>query len=251
MLRGAQGGLARGPGAWLLMKFWIAIIMAITVALAIAIVVIWRMRVGALLRRTQELEERVRQRTEALQMATEELHFLAFHDELTALINQRGFWQHADKLEMDARRGGKMFGLLLADLDHFKHINDKYGHRAGDEVLRHAAGFMQRLCSDRDFVCRYGGEEFAALVVDTTPDQLRELAEKVRTRFEASPYRDRDQEIPFTISVGVSYWLGGKDNIEAMFRRADRAMYEAKETRNTWMMWNPAMDYEPDQKSQK
>lgn len=231
------------------MKVWVALIMAVTLMLAVAIVVVWRMRVGALLRRTEQLEERVRQRTEALQMATEELHFLAFHDELTALINQRGFWQHADKLEMDARRQGLMFGLVLVDLDHFKRINDRFGHRTGDEVLRHAAGFMQRLCSDKDFVCRYGGEEFAALIVDTNPDTLRGLAEKIRAGIEANPYKDRDQTITYTASVGVAYWLGGKDNIEAMFRRADRAMYEAKETRNAWMMWNPAMDYVPDHKS--
>lgn len=232
-------------------QFWVVTVMVVTVVLAVAIVVIWRMRVGALVRRTERLEERVRQRTEALQMVTEELHFLALHDELTALINQRGFWQHADKLEMKARQGETMFGLLLVDLDHFKWINDQHGHRAGDEVLRHAAGFLQRLCDEKDYVCRYGGEEFVALVVDTSPDALRELAEHIRAQLEANPYTDRGEEIAFTVSLGIAYWLGGKDNVEAMFRRADRALYEAKETRNKWLMWNPAMDYKPSEASAK
>ena len=226
---------------------WFALVVtALILLLAVAVIVIWRLRVGALVKRTTELEERVRQRTEALQLATEELHFRAFHDELTALINQRGFWQHADKLEMEARLSGEMFGLMLADLDHFKWINDRHGHRTGDEVLRHAAGLMQRLCRETDYVCRYGGEEFALLVPDAEPDALRELAERLRAELEVQPYEVRDVSIPFTISIGISYWLGGKDNVEAMFRRADRAMYEAKETRNAWMMWNPAMDYDPE-----
>ncbi len=225
---------------------WVLVIAIVVLVLGAAVIVIWRLRVGALVKRTAQLEDRVRQRTEALQMATEELHFLAFHDELTALINQRGFWQHADKLEMEARQGGAMFGLMLADLDHFKWINDRHGHRIGDEVLRHAAGLMQRLCRETDYVCRYGGEEFALLVPATDPDALRELAERLRAELQAQPFDGLDGPIAFTISIGISYWLGGKDNVEAMFRRADRAMYEAKETRNAWMMWNPAMDYDPE-----
>ncbi|MBT8136303.1 MAG: diguanylate cyclase [Gammaproteobacteria bacterium] len=224
--------------------FTIAVIGLVLAILAAAVVGIWRWRVAALVRRTQQLEERVTQRTAALQLATEELHFLAFHDDLTALINQRGFWQHADKLEMESRRGDSMFGLVLVDLDHFKKINDEYGHRTGDEVLRHAGGLMQRICSEEDFVCRYGGEEFAILKVDTSPDELRQLAEQLRGEMEARPYEGKDSRIEFTVSVGVSFWLGGKDNVEAMFGRADKAMYEAKETRNAWMMWNPAMEFE-------
>lgn len=228
----------------------VTVIALVTTVLAgVTVIGIWRWRVASLLRRTHELEERVAQRTAALQLATEELHFLAFHDDLTALINQRGFWQYAEKLEMESRIGDKMFGLILVDLDHFKRINDTRGHRTGDEVLRHAGGLMQRHSCEEDYVCRYGGEEFAILTVDTDPDKLRELAESLRAFMEAHPYTDDDLEISFTVSVGVSYWLDGKDNVEAMFGRADRAMYEAKETRNTWMMWNPAMDFETDQES--
>ncbi|MBT8131657.1 MAG: diguanylate cyclase, partial [Gammaproteobacteria bacterium] len=131
----------------------VALIALTTIVLVIiAVVGVWRWRVAALLRRTHELEERVTQRTAALQMATEELHFLAFHDDLTTLINQRGFWQHADKLEMESRTQDKIFGLVLVDLDHFKQINDRYGHRTGDEVLRHSAGLMQRQCRNEDYV---------------------------------------------------------------------------------------------------
>lgn len=225
------------------------IVLALLGLIVVAVIAIWRWRVAELLRRTHELEERVVQRTAALQLATEELHFLAFHDDLTALINQRGFWQHAEKLEMESRVGDKMFGLILVDLDHFKKINDNNGHRTGDEVLRHAGGLMQRHCREEDFVCRYGGEEFAILSVNRDPDELRSLAESLRAFMESNPYKDDKCEIPFTVSVGVSYWLGGNDKVEEMFGRADRAMYEAKETRNTWMMWNPAMDFETDQES--
>ncbi|MDH3588464.1 MAG: GGDEF domain-containing protein [Gammaproteobacteria bacterium] len=224
--------------------FSIAAVALVLIGLTAVVVGIWRWRVAALVRRTRLLEERVTQRTAALQLATEELHFLAFHDDLTALMNQRGFWQHADKLEMESRTGQTMFGLVLVDLDHFKRVNDRYGHRTGDEVLRHAAGLMQRQCCEADFVCRYGGEEFAILVVDTSPDNLRKLAETLRSEMESHPYKGDSGEIAFTASVGVSYWLGGKDNVEAMFGRADKAMYEAKESRNSWMMWNPAMDFE-------
>lgn len=223
------------------------IALVLTGLIVAAIVGIWRWRVSALVGRTRELEARVTQRTAALQLATEELHFLAFHDDLTGLINQRGFWQQAEKLEIESRTGKKMFGLVLVDLDHFKTINDSYGHRTGDEVLRHAAGLLQRHCRGEDFVCRYGGEEFAILVVDTQPDNLRQLAESLRAFLQSHPYKSDDVEIAFTASVGVAYWLGGKDKVEAMFGRADRAMYEAKETRNAWMMWNPAMDFDTGQ----
>lgn len=215
-------------------------------ALAVGAIVVWRLRVGALVRRNLELEERVRQRTQALQLATEELHFLALHDELTALINQRGFWQRADRLEMDARTGGPMFGLVLVDIDHFKWINDRYGHRVGDEVLRHVAGVLERACGEDHHVCRYGGEEFVVIVVDTDPDRLRELGETLREELAARPCDGPDGDIAYTVSIGLAYWLGGRDNIEAMFRRSDRALYEAKETRNTCLMWNPAMDYDPE-----
>lgn len=218
-----------------------------TVALiAIVVLIVWRWRVGTLMRRTERLEQRVRQRTHALQLATEELHFLALHDELTALTNQRGFWQQADKLEMDARTRDTMFGLVLIDIDHFKWINDRHGHRTGDEVLRHAAGLMERLCGEQHEVCRYGGEEFAILVAETDPEQLRELAEMLRTELAARPYEAPTGEIAYTVSVGLTYWLAGHDNVEGLFRRADRALYEAKETRDTCMMWNPAMDYDPE-----
>ena len=231
---------------WSLSTVLILLLIGLIVA---ALVGIWQWRVAELMHRTTEHEERVTQRTAALHLATEELHFLAFHDDLTALINQRGFWQHAEKLEIESRIGDKMFGLVLVDLDHFKAINDQHGHRTGDEVLRHAGGLMQRHCREEDFVCRYGGEEFAILIVDTTPDSLRELAESLRAFIESHPYKSADIEIAFTASVGVSYWLGGKDKVEAMFGRADKAMNESKETRNTWMMWNPAMDFETGQES--
>ena len=240
----ASGRRVGANMSWSPVTLFSLILVGLTI---VTVIGVWRWRVAALVRRTHELEERVMQRTAALQMATEELHFLAFHDDLTTLINQRGFWQHADKLEMESRTGDKMFGLVLVDLDHFKNINDAYGHRTGDEVLRHSAGLMQRQCREDDYVCRYGGEEFAIFVVDTDPDSLRQFAEKLRATMEDNPYKGERGEISFTASVGVAYWLGGKDNVEAMFGRADKAMYEAKETRNTWMMWNPAMDFESGQ----
>ena len=224
----------------------VLLVLSLALVAVAGMFVLWRLRVGALVRRNAELEERVRQRTQALQLATEELHFLALHDELTALINQRGFWQHADKLELQARQDGPMFGLLLLDIDHFKWINDRYGHRTGDEVLRHVGGLLERNCGEGNHVCRYGGEEFVVIVVATDPDALRDLGERVRTGLARNPCPGPEGDIDYTVSIGLAYWLGGRDNVEGMFRRADRALYEAKETRNTCLMWNPAMDYDPE-----
>jgi len=129
---------------------------------------------------------------------------------------------------------------LLLDIDHFKKINDSFGHDVGDEVLRE---FAVRLASNVraiDLPCRYGGEEFVTIMPETSLDDAERIAERIRRYISGSPFRvARGAELlTVTISVGVAVTLGEGDNPEALLKRADEALYEAKAAgRNRVIAW--------------
>ena len=129
-----------------------------------------------------------------------------------------------------ATHGGDPVACLLIDIDHFKKINDGYGHDVGDEVLRE---FAVRLASNVravDLPCRYGGEEFVVVMPDTRLEDAERIAERIRLHVAGSPFRvKRGAELlSVTISVGVAATLGAGDKPEALLKRADEGVYEAK-----------------------
>jgi len=130
----------------------------------------------------------------------------------------------------------------MADLDHFKEINDIYGHLAGDEVLQIAAGRMTSAARAGDEICRYGGEEFLFILQNTDVAEGIEVAERVRGRINGDSVHSGDEEIELTLSLGLAQ-ASSNDTVDSLIERADKALYAAKragrdcvrlETRYDW-----------------
>ena len=161
---------------------------------------------------------------------------LAVTDQLTGLHNRRYMTGQLGALVTRAARGGDPVSALMIDIDHFKKINDSFGHDIGDEVLRE---FAVRLASNVravDLPVRYGGEEFTVIMPDTKIEDAQRIAERIRLHVAGSPFRVSNGEdlLMVTISIGVAATLGADDTAEALIKRADEAVYEAKAAgRNT------------------
>lgn len=153
-------------------------------------------------------------------------------DHLTEVYNRRFLMNEGTKIEEAAARAGKVSCILLVDVDHFKQINDSYGHLVGDRVLKHAAALLVACVRHSDVAARYGGEEFVVLATNCDLEQGKELAERVRAWFIGSPYRDEERVIPITVSIGVAQSSPrrtyGTNTLEDMIERADKALYRAK-----------------------
>lgn len=160
--------------------------------------------------------------------AREELRLQAMKDSLTGMWNRAAF-QELFEVELErAARAGSHVGLLLLDIDHFKIINDTYGHMTGDLVLRTVARVLKQNVRAYDFEGRFGGEEFLIAVPGCGADQLREHAERVRAAVAATPIQAGDAEIRVTISVGATVSSEENTTFDAILALADGAMYRAK-----------------------
>jgi diguanylate cyclase (GGDEF)-like protein len=155
------------------------------------------------------------------------LRQLALTDPLTQVANRRGFVSSSLRLLARSSRSGKPLTVILCDLDHFKRVNDEFGHTAGDRALQHFARILLQSVRADDVVGRIGGEEFAVCLGDMSDAQAGEIAERVRLTLAHSPLRDGGREVWLTASYGISTWRDG-DDISAMLQRADIALYEAK-----------------------
>ena len=161
------------------------------------------------------------------------LEGLAHTDALTGVLNRRRFTDLAADELSRALRHGTPVALLMIDLDHFKAVNDRLGHAGGDAVLRSFAATAEGVMRQGDVFGRVGGEEFAALLPQTTLDGAVVLAERLRQRILAQPATAAGVQLPFTVSIGVSAWAGsgaggGEADIDRLMVAADRALYAAK-----------------------
>jgi diguanylate cyclase (GGDEF)-like protein len=155
------------------------------------------------------------------------LNARALTDELTGALTRRALREFAPGLLAGAHDSGNQIAVLMIDLDHFKHVNDEFGHQCGDDVLRHAAAALRAQLRPDSLLARFGGEEFVALVpVDTLPT-ARQVAERLRAAVAEQPFGRGATSIRVTISVGCALVGGGAD-LEAALGRADEAMYCAK-----------------------
>lgn len=146
-------------------------------------------------------------------------------DPLSGLLNRRGFEDHAERALMHALRSGRPAVLVTADLDHFKAINDSFGHAAGDSVIAAFAHLLRDMAAKKAIVGRLGGEEFAVLIVDENLADGRAYAEAVRASFYAAPATDIDHLV--SASFGVAQLVSGEKLFD-LLRRADAALYRAK-----------------------
>lgn len=151
----------------------------------------------------------------------------ATQDPLTGCLNREGFFPQAEQALEQARAQQRPVGLLLLDIDHFKRVNDRYGHQAGDRVLERFAAELKAQLGDDDLLGRYGGEEFVVLLPDIVPGRVLETAERLRQRIETLELVVDGRTVNTTISVGCAVLEDG-DDIDLLVARADRALYRAK-----------------------
>ncbi|ATJ83128.1 diguanylate cyclase [Halomonas beimenensis] len=157
------------------------------------------------------------------------LHQLSVTDELTGLANRRRLWDRAQQqLALNRRDEGEL-SLLLADLDHFKHVNDRFGHPTGDAVLQAFSRELARLSRESDLVARLGGEEFAVLMPNTGIEGARRLGERLREATASLALPDRAQGHRLTISLGLAATHAGQEDLDQLYSRADTALYQAKQ----------------------
>ena len=156
-----------------------------------------------------------------------EQKFRSLQDALTELPNRAAF---DERFELEIRRSqryGKPLSIVLADVDHFKQINDNYGHSAGDKTLKVIAQALKQSLRETDFIARYGGEEFIILFPETHLSELKLPLNNLKDRIKKIPFKFKDKNVPISISFGATE-LKSTDNNRAAFDRADEALYEAK-----------------------
>ncbi len=160
----------------------------------------------------------------------EALEELAIRDGLTGLYNHKFFYTSLEKEIARDDRYHNTVSLLLIDIDHFKNVNDTYGHRAGDTILRELSQRLMTRARSTDYVCRYGGEEIAVILIETNITQAQAIAEELRILIEKEPFLIEDERyVSITVSIGVSAYSKDAKDASMMVSNADNALYRAKE----------------------
>jgi two-component system cell cycle response regulator len=155
---------------------------------------------------------------------------LALTDELTGLYNRRYMLAHLNELLARATKGDMQTAVLMLDIDHFKSVNDNYGHPAGDDILRELAARLLRQVRSVDLVARLGGEEFVAVMPETTLSGAAVVAERLRLSVATEPFtvKASGERLTVTISIGVAATDEIDEGVDVLMKRADEALYAAK-----------------------
>ncbi|WP_240007431.1 PleD family two-component system response regulator [Pseudaquidulcibacter saccharophilus] len=182
-----------------------------------------KLRVRTLVRRKRYIEN--------LRLSVDATMEKAVTDQLTGLHNRRYMETQLKALLERTKRGGAPVSVIIADIDHFKRVNDLFGHDAGDEVIRQ---FSERLASNfrpRDLACRFGGEEFVVIMPDTSAEDAYIIAERLRVAVSGDPFHIGSNKDPLevTVSVGVAIGNRADDDTDVVIKRADQALYAAKQ----------------------
>ena len=184
----------------------------------------------------QELKVRLRAGERIVDLQAQLVHarntleFQASHDMLTGLWNRTAILDAVDRELSRAARQQARLALVMADLDHFKNVNDSHGHPAGDAVLRHIAGRLRDGMRRYDLVGRYGGEEFLFILPGCDVSQAALQTDRLRRLVSDAPVEHEGLEIPVTVSMGVSVFDGaGEADSDGLVKKADQALYRAKE----------------------
>jgi diguanylate cyclase (GGDEF)-like protein len=168
------------------------------------------------------------------------LEALAATDALTGTASRAAFLAEAGGLVDHARSERRSLALLAIDVDHFKRINDRHGHAAGDRALALVGAALRAQLRSGDRVGRCGGEEFGVVLPDTDIAAARPLAQRLRQRVADIPFRVDGERVPLRVSIGATHLLGPDDSLQAMSARADQALYRAKhEGRDQVRVWQP------------
>ncbi|HDT14596.1 MAG TPA: diguanylate cyclase [Firmicutes bacterium] len=176
----------------------------------------------------KEVIEQVKEKTHTLQEQMEESERKAIIDGLTGAFNRRFFENKLEDEIQLAKRFRSKLSLVMFDIDHFKPINDTYGHQAGDIILQEVAETVKECLSSTDSLCRYGGEEFAVIMPDTPIEKAIDIAERIRKAIEEHTFYSGDTLINMTVSLGVSEYPSHGILKEVIIEKADSALYKAK-----------------------
>ncbi|WP_172649474.1 sensor domain-containing diguanylate cyclase [Thiolapillus brandeum] len=194
----------------------------------------YRCQEKELIQAAEEKAERLAQRLNELETETDELrkkvstHSLqALTDTLTGIPNRYAYEEKLNHEYNRWKRYHQPLSLMVVDIDNFKHINDKYGHRAGDKALRIIANQLQKMTRKTDLIARYGGDEFVLLLPETTAKGAMHIAEKLLDTIQTCAFHFRDKKVTITISCGISEFRDGDTPADA-FERADQALYKSK-----------------------
>ena len=153
---------------------------------------------------------------------------LARTDGLTHLLNRRSFLELAQREFKKNRRDQNQFSILMIDIDHFKSINDKYGHVCGDEALKQFSNITSAQLRETDTICRWGGEEFLLLIPENKPESSLTVAEKLRSHIENISIVSGKDVIDLTVSIGIAILRDTDHSLDDLIHRADLALLEAK-----------------------
>jgi two-component system, cell cycle response regulator len=174
--------------------------------------------------------ERILKLQDQLIASREELRFRATHDELTGISNRAAIMEELGSELSRQVREHRSFGIILVDIDHFKNVNDTYGHLCGDEVLQAVTRRMKECIRPYDAIGRYGGEEFLILASNTDAAGTLALAERIRSVVESNPVPTQAGEVSVTASLGVAISVDARNaDPQMLLRRADKALYRAKD----------------------
>ena len=183
----------------------------------------------------RELEARVAERTRELNRVNDELRnanlvleALASTDSLTDLANRRHFFARAAEEVLRAQRYGRALSVQMLDIDHFKRLNDRFGHAAGDDVLRMVARILREGVRGNDLAARIGGEEFIVLLPETAGGDALMLADRLRHSIASSMIDIGGQRVAVTVSIGVAMLGLGENSLDTLLMRADKGLYRAK-----------------------
>ena len=157
-----------------------------------------------------------------------ELRRLSRHDALTDLLNRRAMEETLELQIQRSRRFGDTFTVMMLDLDHFKRINDQFGHAVGDLALKHVSSLLGGAMRDTDRLARFGGEEFVLLMANATLPQAQPLAERLRELVASTPLAHADKSVQLSVSIGIAQWHGAGEDASHLLLRADAALFQAK-----------------------
>lgn len=196
--------------------------------------------IGSLRDKVKEKNRELAARNDDLEHALRRIEELAMRDELTGVFNRRYLMETIKNEKHRCERSGSVFSICILDVDHFKHVNDRFGHLVGDEVLQAIATTATGALRQTDYFGRYGGEEFALVLTGTTVEGAFITAERVRTRIEALRFPSVSADLAVTVSIGIADSRFAEETAMT-FKRADDALYKAKQHgRNRCIIATPA-----------
>jgi len=188
----------------------------------------------------EEFSVRISSNLELLDIFSENKEH-SYRDFLTGMYNRRFFFESAETIIKKAHRNHSPLLVAMLDIDHFKLINDTYGHDIGDIAIKEVASILKQTVRSSDLISRFGGEEFCLLLENISIENARELLENIRAKFESNIIRCQKNTISYTVSIGAFY--GDSSDIETIIKDADLNLYEAKENgRNRVVLKSPQFE---------